>query len=183
MAPMWDEIQSWMVSYIVWGVSSYTIFCVLLCAQSKQITQSGPSGFDTMMNVVLKIIGVDFGGVSIMAWSQANPMDPKFWAILCLFPSLASLLPAAIAGFIANFILEERFELSCDGIEENTDDCAVVTTDGCCEIISSHAAENMYGFLGGMASSILATWGIIQIFGFLIVSAFPEFALYAKKKK
>merc|ERR1711933_139742 len=121
---------------------------------------------DQINQVVLVIIGVDFGDVNIDLFGGDFI---QVMSILFMMPSLASLLPAAVFGFIANFVLEEKFELKCDGIGEN--DCAVQTEIGCCDIISSHELNNTYEFAGGLASNIIATWAVIRIFGYFFVHA------------
>merc|ERR1712228_870410 len=159
----WNEIQSWMISYIVWGIFSF-FFPVLFLL----FTAENGGMANKVTEVVLMIIGIDFGGFNLLETFGNKDFGAQevamLFAVLFIFPTLASLLPAAICGFIANFVLEEKFELKCD-------------------IISSHELENSYAFIGGLASNIIATWAIIRIFGYLFVNAFPTFSLYAKRKK
>merc|ERR1712228_518612 len=176
----WNEIQSWMISYIVWGIFSFFFPVLFLLFTAKNGGMA-----NKVTEVVLMIIGIDFGGFNLLETFGNKDFGAQevamLFAVLFIFPTLASLLPAAICGFIANFVLEEKFELKCDGIGEY--DCVVETERGCCDIISSHELENSYAFIGGLASNIIATWAIIRIFGYLFVNAFPTFSLYAKRKK
>ncbi len=98
-----------------------------------------------------------------------------------MFPSLASFVPAAIVGFIANYVLEEQFELKCSEEIENT---AICFDDGhgCCEVISSHELVNSYEFIGGLASNIIATWAVIRIAGYFMINASPSLALYVHRQ-
>jgi len=168
----WDEIQSWMVSYVVWGFFTFLIPLVFLGALAFENESLRKS---IMSNITL-VIGVDFGNFDLD--------DAKEWsgvAIIFLFPCLAALLPAAVCGFIANFALEKKFELKCS--EDITDsDICFDDSFGCCEVISSHELTSSYEFLGGLASNILATWALIRIGGYLLINAFPDLALYGKRK-
>ncbi len=121
--------------------------------------------------LILLIIGIDFGGWDID--DVGNNQDTLgLFVVLMIFPSLASILPAAIVGFITNFIFEEKFLLKCN---ENVLEK--------CEIVSSHELENSYAFVGGLASNIIAVWAIIRIIGYFIINSYPSLALFAKRKK
>eukprot|EP01083_Nonionella_stella_P059521 155740_1 len=184
-AEEWNsQIQSWMIAYIAWGISSYllmTLFLVL--AYLSQLNINGDDLLAAMYSGIFWIIGVDLGDVHIFDLFSGDEMV-LYTCFLWVFPCLASLLPSAIIGFIANFILEEKYELKCnDDIENGIDTLCFDDGLGCCEVVSSHDYHNMYSFLGGLASNILAIWAIIRIVGFLIASASPKAGLYAKKKK
>ncbi len=53
----------------------------------------------------------------------------------------------------------------------------------CCEIISSHSATRFYSFVGGLTSSLIGTWAVVRIVGYLLLNAFPVFTIYAKRKR
>lgn len=87
-----------------------------------------------------------------------------------------------MVGFIANFILAERYELQCK--EEYIEgDVCFEEADSCCKIISSHDWNNLYVFTGGLASNILAIWATIRIFGYFMVHADPVLATYVKRRR
>eukprot|EP01084_Bolivina_argentea_P317146 549844_1 len=173
---IWSEIQSWMISYITWGIMSFTVSTAYLVASYYQ------KGYDWINSVILLIIGVDFGDFDVMKEvSQGSDLNLALFGVLFVFPALASFLPAAIVGFIANFILEEKFELKCSADATNEYLC-FEEKYGCCEIISSHDYHNSYEFIGGLASNILAIWAVIRIVGYLLVNGFKQLSLYAVKK-
>jgi len=174
--PYWDgQIQSWMIAYIAWGVcSGIFMICVLIgaFAEMKQRT--------VMNKTMFWIIGVDFGDVDPMTIVKENDGYVFGLAYFILFPALAAVLPAAIIGFIANFVLEEKFELKCG---EQVDDTTLCYNDyGCCEVISSHDASSSYQFMGGLASNVLATWAVLRIIGYLVVNMIPESSMFAKRR-
>ena len=171
-----DEIQSWMIAYISWGIISFIITISLtgmVLADRDEIKK--------FMEMIFFIIGVDFVDIDVKTLYYS---DVKFAVcVVLVFPSLAALLPSAIVGFIANYVLEEKFELKCSDSIVNDELCFNNDGYGCCEIISSHDARNTYSFMGGLASNILATWAIIRIIGYLMVNISPEAALFAKRNK
>jgi len=136
-----------------------------------------------VMAAVFWILGVDFGNVSAVTLMRKGQ---DYFGVGCilLFPSIASLLPSAIIGFIANFVLEEKFVLKCNEgfANEGTNLCSE-DGSGCCQVISSHNVWNAQDFVGGLASNILATWAIIRICGYLLVNASSEASVWAKRAK
>ena len=66
---------------------------------------------------------------------------------------------------------------------EGSQDICFETDYGCCDILSSHDWNNVYAFMGGLASNILAMWGMIKMLGYLIVHADPALATYVKRRK
>eukprot|EP01083_Nonionella_stella_P170062 577959_1 len=186
-ADEWDsQIQSWMIAYIAWGVSSYVLmtFMVALLLVDDVSDFDGKNAVNQLYSGIFWIIGVDLGDVRPGDLIKGGDDWLLICCVLWVFPCLASLLPAAIIGFISNFILEEKFELKCnDEIQSDIENLCFDDGFGCCEVISSHDYSNMYGFMGGLASNILATWAIIRIVGFLMTSASRTASLYAKKKK
>eukprot|EP01084_Bolivina_argentea_P151382 264226_1 len=156
---LYDEIQSWMISYIIWGALSYLTSLIYFIFWAIGFEDFN----DKLNNIVLMIIGVninsndDFGDVA--------DSELTVYSVVFMFSSLANLLPAAIAGFIANFALEEKFELKCGA--NITSDICFESDYGCCDVVSSHDYRNSYAFIGGLASNILATWAVIRICGYL----------------
>eukprot|EP01083_Nonionella_stella_P029764 81838_1 len=179
----WMEIQSWMIAYIIWGMTSWLLpatFIMVLVRHNIKIVS-------VYTKLILIIIGIDFGGWDVDDVGNEQNMLGLF-VIMMVFPSLASVLPAAVAGFIANYILEEQFVLKCEGIYEEYDDeslCSVYDegTHGCCHIVSSHEVMNSYSFIGGLASNIIAVWAVIRIIGYFIVNSYPSLALFAQRKR
>eukprot|EP00486_Rosalina_sp_Unknown_P013884 CAMPEP_0201595618 /NCGR_PEP_ID=MMETSP0190_2-20130828/192565_1 /ASSEMBLY_ACC=CAM_ASM_000263 /TAXON_ID=37353 /ORGANISM="Rosalina sp." /LENGTH=458 /DNA_ID=CAMNT_0048055671 /DNA_START=28 /DNA_END=1404 /DNA_ORIENTATION=+ len=168
------EIQSWMIGYCTWGAFSFFFSGAIWYRLS--IT---PNAASPLINTVLpSILGVDFG-----EWSLSEVSND--WAaalsIVFLFPSVASLLPASIVGFVANFILEEQFALKCsDEIDEK-----IVCFEGsekCCDVISSHDFLSSYEFMGSFASNIIAMWAVIRILGYLMINASASLSLYVHRR-
>ena len=174
----WDEIQSWMISYLAWGIFSFSISIAVVRAHAW----GNHSQVKSILDVVAFVIGVDFGDFDLSNASQSGTVIR--FSLWFLFPALASVLPCAACGYIANFVLEKKFELKCS--EDITASDSTICFDdsyGCCEVISSHDAESSSSFLGGMASNILAVWAIIRICGYVMVNSFPQLAPFAQKRK
>eukprot|EP01084_Bolivina_argentea_P171469 297068_1 len=170
------ELQSWMVAYVTWGVCSYLF--ILMCTIAA-LDHMG-SLAEAMIANVFWIIGVDFGQIDFETLFSHN--DTFGFAMVLVYPALGAALPSAIVGFIANFVLEEKFELKCND-EIINDTLCFDEKFGCCEVISSHDVRNTYAFIGGLASNILATWAFIRIVGYLMVNINPEVSMLAKRNK
>eukprot|EP01084_Bolivina_argentea_P304015 524980_1 len=178
---VYDEIQSWNVAYIVWGIILYCMICLIIVLLINDEREWSKVIMHHLFSVISIIIGVDFGDFSL---TEAVKSSDAMLAITValIFPAVSALLPAAVAGFTANFILEEKFELKCSEDITNTDWC-FKSEYGCCDIISSHDVNNSYAFIGGLASNVLAIWAVIRIVGYLISNAFPTLSVYAKRTK
>ena len=165
------EIQSWMISYLSWGIFSFLYSTIVALAIVMEVKLT------LIMALMFWIIGVDFGDIDPDNF-RANLTFAL--AVVFVYPALAALLPATIIGFIANYVLEEQFELQCS---HDITDSELCFDDkyGCCEIISSHNIQDSYQFMGGLSSNILATWAIIRIIGYLMVNVTPEAAIFAKR--
>ena len=177
------EIQSWMIGYIIWGIFTFILISMFLYgavfARNKAEAQS--LIFQKCIDWLLWIIGVQFnlkGAADIRDFGA----DVALF-IVFVFPAVAAILPCAIVGFIANYVLEEKFELKCSEDITNDDLCFEDGGYGCCEVISSHDFINSYSFMGGLASNILATWAIIRIVGYIMVNTSPELSMFANKTK
>ena len=178
-AEEWNgEIQSWMIGYITWGI-------VTFLGISMVLTAAFVDGFEHLLDrVLLKIfwiIGVDFDIKDKGEFLNEHPSVMFGLCMVVVFPALAAMLPSAIVGFIANFVLEEKFELKCN--DDITSDLCAGDEYGCCEVISSHDVRNTYSFVGGLASNILATWAVIRIAGYLMVNMSAEISMFAKRNK
>ena len=174
------EIQSWMIAYISWGIISYLLSMIVLSTMVYE-TWKQMEKMKTLMHIMFFIIGVDFGDIDFQALYNSNMVFG--FCVVGVFPSMVASLPSAIVGFIANFVLEEKFVLQCSDDIDDTDLCFNNSGHGCCQVISSHDLRNSYSFMGGLASNILATWAIIRILGYLIVNIAPEAAIFAKRNK
>eukprot|EP00483_Globobulimina_turgida_P002956 UN02961 len=173
----WDEIQSWMISYIIWGIVS------LMTSISHFVLIYFHKDIRILDNAILLIMGVDFGDFDVVRELEGNNFF-EMLGIIFIFPALASLLPASVIGFIANYYLEEKFDLKCDeDIARTSQHLCLEEEYGCCEVISSHDIYNTWSFFGGLASNMLFTWAIIRIGGYLLVQGFPKLALFVKRGK
>eukprot|EP01084_Bolivina_argentea_P197289 338116_1 len=175
----YNEIQSWMIGYIVWGIMSYissTIYIATIAFEAHMTTTY-------VNNIILLIAGVDFGNIDQRKILRSTRVAGSWIAVTCLFPSLSSLLASAICGFIANYVLEEQFQLECS--EDIRNEFCFHSNSGCCNIVSSHDGElsNSYSFLGGLASNIVASWGLIRICGYVLAHSTKRLAMYAQRKR
>eukprot|EP01083_Nonionella_stella_P131629 400062_1 len=159
---VYDEIQSWMIAYMIWGIC-ISIYWFLYATHIRG------SGFLKHMNAMLwKIVGIDL--------PEDKQGDKGFISII-----LASLLPAMTAGFIANFMLEEKFMLECH-VNTKGNIC-VNSGKECCEVISSHDITNMYLFFGSLVSNILGVFAVIRIVAFLLTKGDPDMMKVAQRRK
>merc|ERR1712013_488025 len=169
-------VQSWMLSWVVWGAFSWILSTVYMYAGSVESERLAK----TIQSVCLFLIGVDIGNVKLELKGDGQDSWELLGA-LCIFPSLASVMPAAIVGFIANYIFEQKFQLKCSADIET--DLCFDNDFGCCTVVSSHDYDNIYIFAGGLASSILATWAVVRIIGYLMIHGAPKLSLYATKRR
>ena len=146
---VYDEIQSWQIAYLTWAFS----FSLLCFAQSIVTYIKGGQNFadevDEYWNAKML---QPFGIKANDAGSTSN------WSFV-----LVACAPAIVFGYLANFILEEKFILSCSK-NLQTDIC---NDDVCCELVSSHT--DWIVFLVQLASSSLAAWGFIRYVGLLLL--------------
>eukprot|EP00483_Globobulimina_turgida_P009133 UN09151 len=169
-----------MVAYIIWGILTFittSIVPYLKKLKKMKILKK-------LMNIMFYVIGADFGEHGFWtvtgAFADGKNKERLLVAFSYAFFSLSALLPAAISGFIANYILQEKFVLKCGDVIN--DDLCFQSRDECCEIISSHDFTNFYAFIGGLTSNFIATWALLRIVGYLLLNAFPVFTIYAKRK-
>ena len=185
---IYSEVQSWMIAYITWGAITFILIYIFIIAlfgvkdkkKSDKLTKINT-------NIILYIVGVDLGKIDIRDKIENSDVlevvkgKDMALAVLMMIPPCAALLPSAIAGFLANYVLEEKFELKCKDDFVNEDIC-FDTSYGCCEVVSSHNWRNMYSFMGALASNILASWAVIRIAGYLLVNAYPNFSVHANRR-
>ena len=147
---LYSEIQSWQVSYILWsactciGLLSQEVYACMLRQEHRQKAEEAVNA------AVLRPFGL-------------TPVagNSGMWIM-----SLVALAPALVGGFIANSILDERYQLECkDAYNSFSDICQHGV---CCIVVSSH--QNTIDFLTKLASSILAAWGIVKIVGWFIIA-------------
>eukprot|EP01083_Nonionella_stella_P079724 218881_1 len=188
---LYDEIQSWMIAYIVWGIftfmvlTTYTILTIILQGRKQK------KYLRTVNRIIFFIVAIDFGAFDIISMLSAKNVyiedifSGQAMGLVTFFLQMpiASLLPSAVCGFIANYILQEKFELKCRTEIVNTNICFNSLEYGCCEVISSHNWMNSYAFMGRFASNILAVWAIIRICGYLLANARSDYAIHAKRTK
>ena len=124
----YDKIQSWMIAYWIWAlfisiywiINGLGIICIFRLGLRQRIRK--------INSILWLIVGINL--------PKEKRKEKGYLSII-----LASLIPAAIAGYIANFILEEKFILDCDQSDSSLygDEKTVCTLSGeCCEIVSSH---------------------------------------------
>ena len=187
---IWDGIQSWMIAYITWGIVSYSIFMIYVAA--VYFIDDASEGYLNILNDLLMFtLGIDVGEFNVnsiimsryfIIFSDLIKGKQMDVLILMITPFVASLLPATVIGFVANFILLEKYELRCR--EEYLEgDVCFDSNSGCCQVISSYDWDNMYLFMGGLSSNILAIWAVIKILGYIMVHADPFLATYVKRRR
>eukprot|EP01084_Bolivina_argentea_P081337 147290_1 len=179
---LYPEHQSWMISWMVWGATSWfmtSVYWINLLNKNK----TGVISYfqSTISKLVSLIFQMDVEGDRVD--DHDIILDCNFWnsnhfVMKFIFPSLANLLPAAIVGFIVNFIWETRYLVKCPSEMSGKKDWWET-----CDLISSHDVKSAYEFIGGLTSNILAYWAFIRIIGFYFVHAYPDLRVYAKKKR
>mmetsp|Transcript_16299 Transcript_16299/g.25037 ORF Transcript_16299/g.25037 Transcript_16299/m.25037 type:complete len:498 (-) Transcript_16299:160-1653(-) len=178
---VWDgQIQSWQIAYIAWGCLSFLMSAVIIV---ESLTKSMRHILVQTLRFTFRVTGIEFdidSDLEILEIMKKDAVDAL--AFVFLFPSLAALLPASTIGFVANYILEEKFVFECHENVEREDHTLCFDGYGCCEMVSSHDPTSMYVFVGGFASNVLAVWAIIRILGFLLVHITPEASNFAKRQ-
>jgi len=142
----YEEIQSWQVAYITWGVGCSLAWCalaVLDCMKQKD-------AFHGLAKSLLRPFGVK------VSESGSSPL----WAI-----PLVAGAPALIAGFMANFMFEERYIIQCNADYEVVSDMCF--DDGIC-CVSVRLQTEWTTFMTSLASTILASWGLVRAIGYFI---------------
>ncbi len=137
-----DEIQAWMIAYITWGILSYILLMTYVVVV---YVIENFSHLDFFNHVIMLVLGIDVGKLDVNSiitsefFVSVDVVKGKRTDILVLLvtPFVASLLPATVVGFIANFILVEQFKLLCK--DNYVDGSLCLESDyGCCQIVSSH---------------------------------------------
>ena len=162
---VYDDIQSWMVAYMTWGLCS-------CCYYVRLAMLLGDKTFLTSFDWLWKVVGIEM------------PVDMRMDKLyLCVH--LASLLPAAVAGFVANFAMQEKFDLLCNDDLDIFDATVLCTTDSatCCGLVSSWKLETSYAFVGKIISNVLGVFAFVRLLAWLMTQGDPELAKYARRKK
>ena len=145
-----------MIAYIGW-ISIIMIQWSADCI--RQLYKSHKFGvLLTMMR--MKLLGINL----LQKKSLFGSWKEDLWII-----PITSLLPAAVIGFLANHILEEKFLLECDAKLKSGDIC-YENGEACCIVISSHHFDHLFDFAGKLASNILAAFGVIRIIGWFMIT-------------
>ena len=179
------EIQSWMISYLAWGIFTYLLMIGFV---SKGFVDDELKHLkwyvrfvERMNDLMFYIIGINFE-VTIDRETLLKHKDIMMIVTYFSVPALAALLPAVFVGFIANYAMEEKFQLKCND-EIKHDLCFDKSMHRCCKVISSYDVSNSYVFIGGLASNVLAIRAAIRFAGYLMMSVDPESGIYAKRKE
>eukprot|EP01084_Bolivina_argentea_P170807 295965_1 len=193
----WTEHQSWMMAYYIWSGFTYILSLIYYIAlvQKKNWWRNRTS---QMYDIILFIVGLKFENIDLShilnnGWRHHIGTS---LVMSLLFPALASLLPSAVGGFIANFFLEEQFILNCDYTDDyrhnqqwnittvNSGSKIIPQWVGACQVYSSHDwRTGSYEFIGGLAANILFYWGLIKLATYFIVNAFGTLRVYARRIK
>ena len=168
-----SEIQSWMIAYIIWClyvvIYLYNRACTVYVIFSDREIFGMKAGNVKVFNLIIKYV------VGVEVENQAENNYTRLLAVV------GGLFPALLAGFIANYILNEQYTLKCskDFVSGICDPDAGI----CCKLVSSHQFDYFYEFMGRVASRIIASFGIVRIIGWLFCKGHPELKDIAKKMK
>lgn len=141
----YSEIQPWQIAYIAWGVSC--TLCVGLHAMAMILDK--PDVHEEFFISLLSPFGIEASSADVAG----------YWTI-----PLVSLAPAIVAGFLVNYMLEDQYVMRC-----TTDITSKICFDDvCCAAVSWHARTEWYKFIGRLASSMVAAWGVVKLCGYFI---------------
>eukprot|EP01083_Nonionella_stella_P265025 898284_1 len=161
----YHEIQSWMVGFCAWSLCYQCIQFLIFFGKVQSNTK--------LVNLISKASWY-INGIEMVESVGALRVN--------IFDFLMCLLPASICGFVANYILEERYLLKCKEDYVESDMCFEEEI-GCCHVISSHDFDNAYYFIGGCVSNILASFTTIRICAWVMMYGFPKFKAMSSRKK
>ena len=151
----YPEIQSWEISWIIWGVCVFLIGiseCVWIRHSSSE-RQTAIHEFGKVLLSPFGIIAKDIGGM---------------YSYIC---PLVAVAPSIVGGYIANFFLEIKYYLDCDpSYNDISNICENEGTPNevCCITFTSH--QEWIEFLPQLASSSLAAWGAVKVLGTFLVA-------------
>ena len=143
-------VQSWTIVFLSW--SFFHALFVFLESYARI------NGNMTLMKI-LQAIALWINGINV-----ANTFD--YYVQTCHL-TLMSLLPACICGFIANYLLQERFLLKCSQNAPVSDICFHEGV-GCCDVVSSHNFATSYLFIGASISNILLVFATIRLCAWIV---------------
>merc|ERR1719203_333504 len=174
----YDALQSWMVAYVSWisiqWIEEASIRILFAFGYFKIVF-----GYDSFR---LNLLGIKF--------RRKNDLILASGYFNCWINPTFSLLPASIIGFVYDYIMEPKFVLQCDADMTVGDVCYDdhSARTGCCDVVSSHDEigdhyDTIFDFLSGLASSIIAVYGIICILSWFMVSNTRQYRGMAQKAK
>ena len=152
VAGVYPEIQSWEISWIIWGC------IVFLIGIMEQIyVHYSDKHYEDATKVYGQLLVAPFG----------LKIDAEYITDVYMYICpLVALAPAIVGGYMANFFLEIRYFLDCDA--GYNDISAICIDEICCVAVNSH--EDWVEFLPKVASSSVAAWGVVKIFGTFLLS-------------
>ena len=136
-----SEIQSWEIAYISWAWCSALIWTVVVLQHQEIFNKID------FKKWLFFPFGMAIDSTYIDLWWWASP--------------LIATAPASVIGFIANFILDEKFDLICK--PQYNSISTICYDDVCCITRSSRDGTGAIFFMASLASTILASWGVIKI--------------------
>ena len=169
----YPEVQSWQISYCVWGCSCGLLCLVAFICDKKGIIHKfqnwilWPFGIQVNNNagILLHLFFMTISYHIHHTLFYANRIyctfsETSVWAI-----PLVSVAVAIVGGFVANYALEQRFLLNCGSSYSE----GMCYHDVCCQPVGSHQFVESGRFVGDFASNILAAWGVVKGLAYFIV--------------
>ena len=194
-----NEIQSWEISWIVWGISCAIYIFILDFGPCKPCQSMVDIDFEDEQEKIIERATSVLSSKSVVVTNKTLAKDFKWRSQLATYSlmpfgvnvgfldhisninslwiaTLLSTLPALISGYTANYFLDEKFELSCDNTNSYaTDPDAVQFGNSYCIAISSHRPFNIYDFSSALGGSVLAGWAFVKIVAGLIIQYSEDF--------
>ena len=171
-------IDSKMIAYLVWGISS---FFIVVGQWTIEVIWGGKYHYRMRTCVgrySLMMAGIDTGSVDLFQvqskhWRRKESGKHNlFEAVYCVIPSMVCIIIGVVAGFITNYVLEQQFVLKCN--EDIVSDICAENNQGCCRVISSWAFEfGTYTFISSMAGSIIGVLAIVKIMIVIFATGHP----------
>ena len=164
VAGAYSHIQWWQISWIIWGVS-YSFILIGFGVYPRYSTLEGRDAYQEYWTLLLFPFGI----------------QPKT-TIMCksmYIPSLISVAPAIVGGYVAEFCLETTYTLKCDVIYNTISD---ICEDGVCCITRNNYEDWIY-VVPQIASSVLTAWGIVKATGIFILAHEPRLEVENTKQR
>eukprot|EP01083_Nonionella_stella_P180685 644931_1 len=104
---LYDEIQSWMIAYIVWGMFTFMVLVTYTIVFTLSVRKQNKY-LCTLNKMIFFIVAIDFGALDIVSMLAARKvhiediLSGKAMGFVTFFLQMpiASLLPSAVCGFI-----------------------------------------------------------------------------------